>query len=107
MSAIQQKCAVQIFNDPGQDVDLIWGGGCCVWGSGPSYTHDSQRNCCAGQFSLVFINLLKNSVLWLCLVYSDIFPQSFVDDARMGDLGEAVDISNDDRKDEMFATITW
>ena len=35
------------------------------------------------------------------------FPQSFVDDARMGDLGEAVDISNDDKRDEMFETITW
>ena len=44
---------------------------------------------------------------WLCLVCSEIFPQSFVDDARMDVLGKPVNISNDDTRDEMFETITW
>ena len=35
------------------------------------------------------------------------FSQSFVDDARLEDFGETADISEDERKEEMFATITW
>ena len=48
MSAIHQLCAVQICNDTGQDIDLLWGCGRRVWWGSPSHSHDPQRDCCPG-----------------------------------------------------------
>ena len=45
-----QQCAVQIYNDTGQNVDLLWGRGRHVRGGSPPYSHDPQRNRCAGGY---------------------------------------------------------